>query len=228
MKPNDSNVINLVKTLSTNKKKLNNSNNNLDEILNVIGSFGFYQKTQFLLVGFLAIVPSMVAYSYVFVSATPKFKCALAMRTQVVSFQNSSHDTTASLFATLNDEYMNDADVEKYEHSIEIKSFVRLSRLDNRTNYDNKCNIEKSMLSFTNEIKKINESLLSRNRLVDIKCVDWMYDDSVYGKTTVSDWNLVCLKSHLKAVTQNAFILGKFYLNTFTFCIYLNNTSIDI
>lgn len=30
----------------------------------------------------------------------------------------------------------------------------------------------------------------------------------MYGRTTVTDWNLVCLKSHLKAVTQNFFILG--------------------
>lgn len=35
-----------------------------------------------------------------------------------------------------------------------------------------------------------------------------IYDDSMYGRTTVTDWNLICLKSHLKAVTQNVFILG--------------------
>lgn len=30
----------------------------------------------------------------------------------------------------------------------------------------------------------------------------------MYGRTTVTDWNLICLNSHLKAVTQNFFILG--------------------
>jgi hypothetical protein len=47
---------------------MNNKKTNLDDILEHVGSFGFYQKLQFLLVGFLAIVPSMVAYSYVFES----------------------------------------------------------------------------------------------------------------------------------------------------------------
>ncbi len=30
----------------------------------------------------------------------------------------------------------------------------------------------------------------------------------MYGRTLVSDWNLVCVRSHLKAATQNTFIIG--------------------
>ena len=30
----------------------------------------------------------------------------------------------------------------------------------------------------------------------------------MYGKTTVTDWDLICTKSHLKALTQNLYILG--------------------
>ncbi len=51
---------------------------NLDTLIGMIGPFGLYQKFEFFLVGFLAILPSMVAYSYVFVSATPKFTCKTA------------------------------------------------------------------------------------------------------------------------------------------------------
>jgi MFS family permease len=40
------------------------------------------------------------------------------------------------------------------------------------------------------------------------KCVEWAFNTEENGRTTVSDWNLVCSKSHLKAVSQNAFILG--------------------
>ena len=48
---------------------------NLDTLLGLIGPFGLYQKFEFFLIGFLAVLPSMVAYSYVFVSATPRFTC---------------------------------------------------------------------------------------------------------------------------------------------------------
>lgn len=30
----------------------------------------------------------------------------------------------------------------------------------------------------------------------------------MYGRTLVSDWNLVCVRSHIKAATQNTFIIG--------------------
>jgi hypothetical protein len=58
---------------------------NLDTLLGMIGSFGLYQKFEFFLVGFLAILPSMVAYSYVFVSATPKFTCKTASEINKIS-----------------------------------------------------------------------------------------------------------------------------------------------
>ena len=38
--------------------------------------------------------------------------------------------------------------------------------------------------------------------------MEWYYDTEVYGRTFVSESNLVCVKSHLKAATQNTFILG--------------------
>ncbi len=56
-------------------QKTGTNSPNLDTLLGLIGSFGIYQKFEFFLIGFLAILPSMVAYSYVFVSATPTFTC---------------------------------------------------------------------------------------------------------------------------------------------------------
>ena len=63
----------------------NAKSKNLDTLLNLIGSFGIYQKFEFFLIGFLAILPSMVAYSYVFVSATPKFTCMTASEVNKIS-----------------------------------------------------------------------------------------------------------------------------------------------
>lgn len=49
----------------------------IDQLLNDAGSFGLYQKMQFFLVGLLAVLPAMTAFSYVFIAATPDHRCQL-------------------------------------------------------------------------------------------------------------------------------------------------------
>lgn len=44
------------------------------EIYDDIGEIGRYQLTMFFLIGSLAIVPSLIGYSYVFIAATPDFR----------------------------------------------------------------------------------------------------------------------------------------------------------
>ena len=193
----------------TNKKELPA---NLDDILKLAGSFGFYQRLQFLLVGFLAIIPSMVAYSYVFVSATPKFACKTVLETKIT--QTGGHKFTLQGFLTNGEDYDDDdpfkqLKLEKSEYLIETRRFISL--LDANANasivYDNSCKIDVKKL-FPQQNLKSNNKTQHKLDLQDFKCVEWVYDDSVYGSTTVTDWNLVCLKSHLKALTQNTFILG--------------------
>jgi hypothetical protein len=230
--------------------------NNLDHLLNVIGSFGLYQKIQFLLVGFLAIVPSMVAYSYVFVSATPKFTCSVVREIQLVSYENSesssplNYETKKSRIFDrslgLQNEIQEDDDddpfknfkLKRMEYFIETRRFIRLYSDEDMANksekihFDNNCVLTQDSIlkkyqhastiamPTTTTKKSIATSKRGSNLLLttlsskkvkrtNLKCVEWIYDESVYGRTTVTDMNLVCLNSHLKAVTQNAFILGK-------------------
>ncbi|CAF1467909.1 unnamed protein product [Adineta steineri] len=49
----------------------------IDQLLHDAGSFGLYQKLQFFLVGLLAVLPAMTAFSYVFIAATPDHRCQL-------------------------------------------------------------------------------------------------------------------------------------------------------
>jgi hypothetical protein len=51
-------------------------------------------------------------------------------------------------------------------------------------------------------------SKLDKRSASSFECVEWVYDESMYGQTTVTDWDLVCWDAHLKALTQNTFILG--------------------
>ena len=130
------------------KKKEKKKPTNLDDVLSLVGSFGFYQQMQFLLVGFLAILPSMVAYSYVFVSATPKFACKTVLETQVINTDSSKlslklNDPSAQYETS--DKYLN---LEKSEYLIETRRYIRLideRQIQNASetiNYDCKCIID--------------------------------------------------------------------------------------
>ena len=202
-----------------NKKHINGTN--LDHLLNCIGSFGFYQMIQFFLVGIMAIIPSMVAYSYVFVSATPKFTCKTAV--EISLFHVPSFDiinVTTTKDNNNNNNNINNNN-ERSEFLIENKRFIEVLKYNksnnnnnnnntNRIIFDNKCSFtqnEVKIISKSNKLliqKSLNVTLVKSS----LECVEYYYDDSVYGRTLVSDLDLVCIKSYMKAATQNAFILG--------------------
>ena len=41
-----------------------------------------------------------------------------------------------------------------------------------------------------------------------IKCSKWVFNQTFYNTTISTEWNLVCDNLHLKAITQNAYIMG--------------------
>lgn len=149
----------------------------------------------------------MVAYSYVFVSATPKFVCKTAL--EVSQF----HVTSLGMIQS-NDFLDSNLNLKSSEFSIENRRLIQLisnaNISENRVNFDNKCSFSQ------NEIKRIsqtNKLLLEKNLNLTflrstLQCIEYHYDESIYGRTLVSDLDLVCLKSHMKAATQNTFILG--------------------
>lgn len=189
---------------------------NLERVLELIGSFGLYQKFQFLLVGFLAIIPSMVSYSYVFASATPKFTCKVVREINFINYKNSDMFVNNDLIEESSDDPFRNFKAEKSEYILETRKFIRLLTDEqiskNTIDFDGNCQLDPIIIYR----KKINNSLNllgtkrinQNNQKSNYKCVEWVYDKSVYGETTVTDWNLVCLRGHLKAMTQNAYILG--------------------
>ncbi len=178
------------------RKSLSNKQSNLDYTLSLVGSFGLYQKLQFVLVGFLAIVPSMAAYAYVFIAATPQFTCVLASEKHIVNYDDNS------LLNSINKEYdknsWNDNQTFLTE-SIRLIRIIDRTKTSNESFYDNSCQIT---------IPNQNKTSMYKNKRTVLKCLEWLYDDTIYGRTIVTDWNLVCLKSYFKALTQNAYIMG--------------------
>ena len=188
---------------------------NLDHLLEKIGSFGLYQKLQFLLVGFLAILPSMVAYSYVFVSATPQFTCRTAQETvlyRIDEYQNPRHildDYDESLLAQMNPA--------KSEYFVENRRYIQIisdeyiEKNKHKIKLDSKCEIkEEDLVRYSKALLNRHKLRTNKSRIVksSLKCVEWYFDDALYGQTTVTAWDLVCVRSYMKAGSQNAFILG--------------------
>ncbi len=189
-------IENLNKSISI-RKSLSNKQNNLDYTLSLIGSFGLYQKLQFILVGFLAIVPSMAAYAYVFIAATPQFTCILASEKQIVNYDDDI------LLNSVNKEYEISSWNDNHTFLTESIRLIRIiddkSKTKNELFFDNSCQIT---------IPNQNKTKNMQNKRIVLKCLEWLYDDTIYGRTIVTDWNLVCLKSYFKALTQNAYIMG--------------------
>ncbi|CAF2050839.1 unnamed protein product [Rotaria magnacalcarata] len=86
----------------------------IDQLLNDAGSFGLYQKIQFLLVGILAVLPAMTAFNYVFIAATPDHRCQLPLTnfTDTFQVQSSEHQNYINQYipssARLRKCYLND------------------------------------------------------------------------------------------------------------------------
>jgi OCT family organic cation transporter-like MFS transporter 4/5 len=53
----------------------------------------------------------------------------------------------------------------------------------------------------------IYEENFQGNKLLK-KCTQWVFNDTFYNTTISTEWNLVCDQLHLKALTQNAYIMG--------------------
>lgn len=131
------------------------STTNLDELLNTLGSFGLYQIVQFILIAFLAIMPSMIAYSYVFVSATPKFTCSIVRRIQTATMVALNVRNVTSGKTTVND-YLESP--KRFENSIEVR---RLIKLENLT-YDSRCDLDPIRLGLDSGL---NESWIGDYRV---------------------------------------------------------------
>ena len=51
-----------------------NSKQNMEDVFKEIGEFGPYQLMQFILIGVVAIIPSVMAYGYSFYGAVPNHR----------------------------------------------------------------------------------------------------------------------------------------------------------
>ena len=177
-------------------KERKSQQTNLDYVLALVGSFGFYQKLQFLLVGCLSIVPSMLAYSYVFVAATPKFTCKSIVERHTINYDLAmTNFTQTQMFLSETSRYINlIADVKNVTN---FDSRCEFGDEDNHTHYYS--NDDKTFDSYKKPLIQMKRSF---------KCLEWLYDPSLYGPTISNEWDLVCVRSHLKAATQNAYIIG--------------------
>lgn len=96
----------------------------------------------------------MVAYSYVFVSATPKFTCSVAREIQLISYDESSSKLLNKLIIDQDsDNPFEKIKSERSEFFIETRRFIRLlSKNQTKINFDNNCKIDPSTIRSKSDI----------------------------------------------------------------------------
>jgi OCT family organic cation transporter-like MFS transporter 4/5 len=134
------------------------STSTIDQLLNDAGSFGLYQKVQFLLVGLLAVLPAMTAFNYVFIAATPDHRCQLHIPnfTDTFEIQSLEHQNYINQYIPLSPK---DRKCFMYEENSKSKNLIRCSKwVFNNTFYNTTISTEWDLLCNRLHLKGITQN----------------------------------------------------------------------
>ncbi|XP_059146327.1 organic cation transporter-like protein [Physella acuta] len=162
-----------------------------DEVLEVIGEFGAYQKWMLFLVCLPVIPIAMQSMITVYILASPNHRCALP------GFENDTY--------LIQDEYHFKA-VNAAIPSFSRNGFSQCNFYNHTASEDDTEAVQSKDLASNG--RKLNTSLQS--------CDTWVYDRSSFEETLVSKFNMVCAQSLRQSHSQMVYMLGSLF-GTFIF-----------
>lgn len=97
-----------------------------ENLFNEVGEYGSYQRSVFVLVGIVSVIPGIVGFSYSFYGATPDFRC------KIPGYENDTYEIQGGYHQSLVDLYIplsTDKSFKGIYDKCNVKSFM------NKTNF---------------------------------------------------------------------------------------------
>ena len=189
-------------------QRLNMDNVDFDEVLIEINGFGKYQKTFYFLLCLPAMFTATITLSNTFVTAEPKTRCDIPLCDDKLMPQYDDAFVSPHYFAnytipkTGND--MQFSSCQYYKPTINTTQ-IRLSQKRS----------EQTLVPTTTAfLNNVADPRMSRcdsshfNQSVRLDCTKYVYDQSIYRSTVVSEWNLVCRESWKVPMIESVFFAG--------------------
>ncbi|XP_064636407.1 organic cation transporter protein-like isoform X2 [Lineus longissimus] len=156
-----------------------------DDVLKIIGDFGKYQKIQFVLICLVAVVSAFLALNMVFVGGTPYHHCAIPASVREAYFNTTENATDEGLVAMY-------IPLDKKGDYEECKMYAT------NVSYSFATAAPGIILNGTAEGRETQE------------CPEgWYYSHDPFGKTIVSEWDLVCDSRWMRDTAKSIFFAGR-------------------
>ena len=150
-----------------------------DAIFRKIGEFGVYQAVIFVIVSFIAVVPAMTAYSYVYNGATPEFRYFILYIYICFNRINLlTHFHITNERCKLPD-YENDTfEIQSENHQYLVDYHIPSSKTDAAINRYDGCHLKEYLDDSFLDIKNATYNL--------VECSQWVYSKEYYSFTVVT------------------------------------------
>jgi OCT family organic cation transporter-like MFS transporter 4/5 len=175
-----------------------------DEVLSKVGGFGRYQKTFYFLLCLPAMFTATITLANTFITAEPQTRCDIPfcddkyMPQYDDAFVAPHHFANYTIPLSEDGTHFSTCKYYKPVMNLTKESFI-LSRSE-------KISYTTTSFSTSPRIYQCNAS--NFNQSVERYCTKYVYDQSIYTSTVVSEWNLVCNDSWKVPLIESMYFAG--------------------
>ena len=172
-----------------------------DEVLSEVDGFGRYQKTFYFLLCLPAMFTATITLANVFVTAEPKSRCDIPICDDKYLPQYDDAFVGPHYFANYTIPMVEE------EGEIKFSTCQYYKPLSNTT----KSFQTPKISEFLNNVKDTEIyqcDALHFNQSIALPCTSYLYDQSMYHSTVISEWNLVCDQRWKVPLIESVFFAG--------------------
>ncbi|XP_046458204.1 organic cation transporter protein-like [Daphnia pulex] len=159
---------------------------NYDDILKHLGQLGKFQLRAFLWLCLPAIFPGLITMSLTFTGGVPDYRC----------FVDGCDEVESQGQGDFSHPWLNNT-IPGWE--------------DDASSSDNR--IKKQCYVYNHTWNNVEECLAGSDVNIDqeIQCSEWVYDDSIFGSTIVTEFELTCDDEHKQPIASTVYMAGNIF-----------------